>query len=339
MFDPLVSFCVKSYNQRELLKEALRGAFAQTYRPLEIVISDDGSTDGSWELIESAREDFFRKVERGDVPNNVTVVVNRNEKNLGNLGNWQKICEIAKGELFIKADGDDISLPNRTDEVVKAWIADGKKALVVYHSAIKIDGRGREFGLCKKHVLDYGPVGAVSAYSRRLFDCFETIEISEKIAGDDSVYGNRSVILGVTPLWIDKPLVKYRVGSGVSSGIRGYRKFMVRGTMAGLVSRKQSVIDIAKCKVPLIESTRKALVARIDNEINKLQVYIDLWEGEEWSKRWAAFRILNSGEQSNFQRLIFGLLLLPHWLGDPILDLMKMSKYWLDLLKYKKSHD
>ena len=46
---PLVSFCVKSYNQKELLKEALQGAFAQTYRPLEIVISDDGSTDGSWE--------------------------------------------------------------------------------------------------------------------------------------------------------------------------------------------------------------------------------------------------------------------------------------------------
>ena len=48
---PLVSFCLKSYNQKEFLKEALEGAFAQTYRPLEIVISDDASTDGSVELI------------------------------------------------------------------------------------------------------------------------------------------------------------------------------------------------------------------------------------------------------------------------------------------------
>ena len=46
---PLVSFCLKSYNQKRYLKNALQGAFAQTYRPLEIVISDDGSKDGSKE--------------------------------------------------------------------------------------------------------------------------------------------------------------------------------------------------------------------------------------------------------------------------------------------------
>ena len=51
---PLVSFCVKCYNQERYIGEALEGAFAQTYRPLEIVISDDASTDRSWEIITEA---------------------------------------------------------------------------------------------------------------------------------------------------------------------------------------------------------------------------------------------------------------------------------------------
>ena len=53
---PIVSFCVKCYNQERYIGEALEGAFAQTYRPLEIVISDDASTDLSWEIIQAAVE-------------------------------------------------------------------------------------------------------------------------------------------------------------------------------------------------------------------------------------------------------------------------------------------
>ena len=329
---PLVSFCVKSYNQKELLKEALQGAFAQTYRPLEIVISDDGSTDSSWELIKTKSDEFLEKVNRGDVPGGVSVVVNRNEKNLGNLGNWQRICEIAKGELFVKADGDDISVPNRTEEVVKAWVADGKKALVVYHGAIKIDGKGRKFGFCNKSVLDYGPLGAVSSYSRKLFDAFGPIEISDKAAGDDTVYGNRGVILGARPLWIEMPLVRYRVGSGVSSGIRRYRQFMVRGTMAGFAARRQSMLDIDRCKAGLSETVRNALKERFRGEMGKLGTYLDLWGDTAFSKRWSAYKILRRDESSAFQKLILILLLLPRWFCDPILDAMKIFKYYIDLL-------
>ena len=338
MANPLVSFCVKSYNQKELLKEALQGAFAQTYRPLEIVISDDGSTDGSWGLIESEREEFLGKVKRGDVPCDVSVVTNRNGANLGNLKNWQRICELAKGELLIKADGDDISLPNRTEEVVKAWVVNGKKALVVYHGGIKIDGKGREFGLCNKSVLDYGPVGAVSSYSRKLFDWFGPIEIDDRRGGDDTTYGNRSVILGEMPLWIDQPLVKYRVGSGVTSGISGYRKFMARGAMIGLVSRCQSIIDVDKCKMPLDEPARRALNDRFRNESEKLRISLDLWNGTTISKRWSAYKILSRGARSHFQKLVLSLLLMPHWACDPILDLMKISKYLLDRLMYRRFH-
>lgn len=62
---PHVSFCVKCFNQKRFILEALKGAFAQTYRPLEIVISDDASNDGSWEIITSAVENY--RLEGGDI--------------------------------------------------------------------------------------------------------------------------------------------------------------------------------------------------------------------------------------------------------------------------------
>ena len=76
---------VKCYNNVRHVRAALESAFAQSYRPLEIVVSDDGSTDGSWDVVREVVA--AHKGEKG-----VEVVLNRNESNLGNLGNWEKIC-------------------------------------------------------------------------------------------------------------------------------------------------------------------------------------------------------------------------------------------------------
>ncbi|MFZ9020596.1 MAG: glycosyltransferase family 2 protein, partial [Paracoccaceae bacterium] len=46
-----VSFLILTYNQVDFVENALSGAFSQTYSPLEIVISDDASTDGTREKI------------------------------------------------------------------------------------------------------------------------------------------------------------------------------------------------------------------------------------------------------------------------------------------------
>lgn len=93
------------------------------------VVSDDASNDGSWEVINSAVEQY--RLSGGDI----RIVLNRNEANLGNMGNWLKLCELSKGELLVKADGDDISLPARTEKIVRAWKNDNYRAKVVYHDA------------------------------------------------------------------------------------------------------------------------------------------------------------------------------------------------------------
>lgn len=51
--DILVSVVIPAYNAVTTLAETLRSVFAQTYRPIEIVVVDDGSTDDTWALLQS----------------------------------------------------------------------------------------------------------------------------------------------------------------------------------------------------------------------------------------------------------------------------------------------
>jgi cellulose synthase/poly-beta-1,6-N-acetylglucosamine synthase-like glycosyltransferase len=44
---PLISFCLLTYNQAPFIREAIEAALAQTYSPLEIIISDDFSNDNT----------------------------------------------------------------------------------------------------------------------------------------------------------------------------------------------------------------------------------------------------------------------------------------------------
>ena len=50
---PLVSVIIPVYNGTNYLGEAVASVFAQTYQPIELIIVDDGSTDGTWKLIQS----------------------------------------------------------------------------------------------------------------------------------------------------------------------------------------------------------------------------------------------------------------------------------------------
>ena len=212
----LVSFCVKCYNQEEYIGAALDGAFSQTYRPLEIIISDDCSTDSSVEIIEQKIAEY--KACRGDIP----VFFNRNKKNLGNVGNWLVFGDIAHGELLVKADGDDISLPERTSKIVDAWVNNGKKAKVIDHVASNMDLQGVDIKGCRRNL------GAAQAYS---IECWKRFPVKGNVpprewVGDDTIFSIRAYAIGGAgrfQLSMNDVLVRYRCGCGATTSPRKYR--------------------------------------------------------------------------------------------------------------------
>ncbi len=109
---PLISFILITYNQENFVKDALDGAFAQTYSPMEIIIADDGSKDNTPKVIEQAIAEY-----KG--PHKI--IFHRGNPNVGIAQNVNNAMALAKGEYFIIAAGDDKSLPERAQRTYELF--------------------------------------------------------------------------------------------------------------------------------------------------------------------------------------------------------------------------
>ncbi|MFN9370506.1 MAG: glycosyltransferase family 2 protein [Planctomycetaceae bacterium] len=97
MFEPLVTIGIPTFNRVGLLRQSLASAQAQTYPRLEIVVSDNASSDGTAECLRGLT---YPRV-RGS----------RSETNRGPAWNFQRVLELAEGELFGWLQDDDLLFP------------------------------------------------------------------------------------------------------------------------------------------------------------------------------------------------------------------------------------
>src|SRR5215212_11526906 len=100
--NPLVSVVIPTYNRRRLVVEAVESALAQTYRPLEILVVDDGSTDGT----EAELHRFGSAVRYLKQPNQGAAAA----RNRG--------IRAATGELVAFLDSDDLWAPAKIEKQV-----------------------------------------------------------------------------------------------------------------------------------------------------------------------------------------------------------------------------
>lgn len=102
---PLVTFALLAYNQEKYIREAVEGAFSQTYEPLEIILSDDCSSDRTFEIMQEMTQKY-----RG--PH--LVEVRRGSRNIGVAQHFDTVMRLANGTFVVVAAGDDISHADRT---------------------------------------------------------------------------------------------------------------------------------------------------------------------------------------------------------------------------------
>ncbi len=221
---PLLTFAIAAFNQEAFIREAVEAAFAQTYSPLEIVLSDDCSRDKTFDIMREMAAAY-----RG--PHKI--ILNRNEKQKSIGGHVNRVVEVSHGELVVGAAGDDVSAPQRTEETFQAWDAKGRKATSIHSNFIQIDEDGKTIEQVFKgaksnsdqpveqavdpltYVRTLEPIvfGCAHTFSRKLFQTFGGLP--EEVIHEDNVLAFRS-ILGGGLLSLGKPLVKYRLhGSNV----------------------------------------------------------------------------------------------------------------------------
>ncbi len=134
---PLITFALFAYNQEKYIREALNGVFAQTYTPLQIILSDDCSSDKTFEIMELEAKKYTSD-------NNANkVIVNRNPENLGIGGHINKVMSLAEGDLIVVAAGDDISLPERVETIYSVWKKNNFPSSSIHSAYFEIDEKGR----------------------------------------------------------------------------------------------------------------------------------------------------------------------------------------------------
>lgn len=122
---PLVSVVIPVYNGERYLAECLCSVRGQSYRPLETIVVDDGSRDGSAEIASGAPGVRLIRQANGDVSA---------ARNAG--------VRAATGEFIALLDYDDLWLPHKIEQQV-AWFGRHPGADLVFTDIIKFDNNGR----------------------------------------------------------------------------------------------------------------------------------------------------------------------------------------------------
>jgi len=94
---PLVTIGIPTYNSARYIGRCLESILKQTYTNLEIIVSDNGSTDDTEKIVRSYKDP--------------RVIFNKNSENLFCYGNYNKIIGLAKGEFLAIYHSDDVYEP------------------------------------------------------------------------------------------------------------------------------------------------------------------------------------------------------------------------------------
>ena len=237
------SLAICCYNFERFIEEAIDCAFAQTYRPLEIVISDDHSPDRSWEKILAKVASYGYQVpalnsvgtfvlekEEGKLSTfthqsstfGLTVVLNRNPTNLGLAFHENRLFEISSGDYIAFQAGDDVSAPVRIERIAAA-VAENSRIRCLHCRCDVIDAEGRPFKVpasfkrqrkVKKNPLP-SILGAGAVYHKDVFSKFGPL--AAFCRNEDHVLPMRASLLGEIH-FLDEVLLRYRKHGANESG-------------------------------------------------------------------------------------------------------------------------
>ncbi|XOV82856.1 MAG: glycosyltransferase [bacterium] len=214
---PLVTFALFAFNQERYVRQAVQAALEQDYPRLQIILSDDCSSDATFELMSEMAESYTG-------PHSIKL--NRNPVNLGIGRHINVMMEMVDADFVVIAAGDDVSEPNRTAELTRVWLESERRDVSIFSSVMHIDANGKPLGLARRgssiehlNSLDSHAsqanfvMGASHGWDMRLIRNYEPL--LSVIMNEDVILAARGAITGRVS-YVDKPLVRYRLDSGVS---------------------------------------------------------------------------------------------------------------------------
>lgn len=244
--NPLVSICIPAYNAERFIEETLESALAQSYAPIELIVSDDGSTDCTRAIVK-------RLASRG-------VQLVTQPHNLGMFGNFNAVIRASSGKYVVKLDADDLIEPDYCSQMVA--VMEQYPDVVFAHCACRlIDLDGGSFGYERSIQGSFIRNGAeewprytlgpkavnIVAIRRQTFDEIGGYDERYAYSGDWALH--RALLRRGSVFYNDKVLASYRVHS---VGKEGVKLIQARERLMHLESMEHDWPDIVPSKTRLL---------------------------------------------------------------------------------------
>lgn len=223
---PIVSVVIISYNSANTILETLESIASQQYSNLELIVSDDGSNDNTVDVAKQWLEVNSSQF--------VSTQIVESSVNTGISSNLNRGIKQTKGDWIKPIAADDILFPNCIAEYME-FVSVNKNALCVF-SQISPFGCSEDV---KRNVINFfdasfftktieeqlhhllffkNELPAPTAFINRVVYFEKGVWLDERIPMiDDYPFWINCLKAGVTFQYIDKELVGYRVGSGIST--------------------------------------------------------------------------------------------------------------------------
>jgi glycosyltransferase involved in cell wall biosynthesis len=215
--DPLVSVGLPVHNGGKTIRESLEGILDQDYPNLEVVVSDNFSSDATAEIC----RDYARRDAR--------IRYTRTEELLPLYANWQRVSDLSRGEYFLWSAADDVRPRETIRRLAEALRSDPRA--VMAHGPILVELLGRDEIVPLDNRFPSAGLdlpGRVAAYVRGIQhpammhgllrrSALERLPLLTSPAqtrkggpfGQDYLFNLRVVALGPV-VWIEYPILQYR---------------------------------------------------------------------------------------------------------------------------------
>jgi len=214
---PLVTVIIPSYNHEKFIREAIYSVVNQTYKNIELIIIDDGSTDSSPSLIEDALQQI-------DCPKVKFFV----QENCGAHNTINRGISMAKGEYIAILNSDDIYYPHRIENLLVVAMRNGCEFAFSKVDHISSDGTylGKENEVRSVYLGAYEASRSLPSIGFSLMkfnlahstsNFFMHKPIIDRVGLLDNYKAIHDwdyllrVLLDTEPCFLDEPLMAYRV--------------------------------------------------------------------------------------------------------------------------------
>jgi len=326
MNKPLVSYYIIAFNQSEFIEQAIRSALDQDYSPLEIIISDDCSSDDTWQKIQIIASGY-----KG--PHRLHI--KRNPFNLGVCEHINSIWKSCNGDWIVASAGDDFSHHQRVSKImsivtqnpntklVQSWLNEIDEACnFLSINSLQDKHKQADESLRKTNIHDlcFGKVthhhGAAMAYAKDVVQSFP--ELSKRVIFEDNIVNVRAELLGDV-ICIRTPLVSHRNHYGqltrhspeIAFDILEVRK--KKGATSDVESLKQNIEDISlaysrqQITDEVFETLLSDFARKLRNSIDRQRSLYGIWPITVFY----FLRLIRSGGRVNKE--IFIRAIFPKW--------------------------